>query len=43
VPRQAPDLRREQILDAVVVQIVERGLNAVRAADVAKALGISPG
>jgi AcrR family transcriptional regulator len=43
VPRQAPDLRREQILDAVVVQIVERGLNAIRAADVAKSLGISPG
>jgi AcrR family transcriptional regulator len=43
VPRQAPDLRREQILDAVVAQVVERGLNAIRAADVASALGISPG
>lgn len=41
--RQRSSLRREEILTATVQQIGVRGVSATRAADVAKALGISTG
>jgi AcrR family transcriptional regulator len=40
---QRSTLRREEILAATVEQIAVRGVSATRAADVAKALGISTG
>lgn len=43
MPRQRSTLRREEILTATVQQIGARGVSATRAADVAKALGISTG
>jgi AcrR family transcriptional regulator len=41
--RERSSLRREEILTATVQQIGVRGVSATRAADVAKALGISTG
>jgi len=43
MPTQRSSLRREEILAATVQQISVRGVSATRAADVAKALGISTG
>lgn len=41
--RRRVDVRREEILDATVDQVQQRGFASVRVADVAQALGISSG
>lgn len=41
--REAPDVRREQILDAAEAVLLERGLAATTMADVASAAGIAKG
>ena len=41
--RRKVEVRREEILDATVAQVQQRGLASTRVADVAKALGISSG
>ncbi len=41
--RKTVELRREEILDATVQQMQERGLAATRVQDVAQALGVSTG
>jgi AcrR family transcriptional regulator len=43
MPTHRSSLRREEILAATVQQVTVRGVSATRAADVAKALGISTG
>jgi TetR/AcrR family transcriptional regulator, transcriptional repressor for nem operon len=41
--RETPDVRREQILDAAVEVLLERGLAAATMADVAEAAGVAKG
>ncbi|MRH93455.1 TetR family transcriptional regulator [Nocardia sp. SYP-A9097] len=41
--KKEPDARREQILAATLELITERGINGVRASDVAGRLSVSPG
>lgn len=41
--RQAPDVRREQLLDAAQLVLVERGLRATTVADVAERAGVAKG
>lgn len=40
--RRAVAVRREEILDAAVIEVERRGFDATRVVDIARALGISP-